>query len=396
MITDKQKIKEILDRGIIADILPSRKEFEKELLAGKKLKIYLGVDPTAPDLHLGHSQNYLLLEDFRRLGHKIIILIGDFTACIGDPSDRSSARQQLSTEEVKTNAKYWLKLIKPLLNFDDKKNPPEVVFNRKWLSKLNFEQVIELAANFTVQQMIERDMFAKRLKNNEPIYMHEFFYPLMQGYDSVQLEVDAELCGTDQTFNALAGRTLLKRYKNKDKFVITTHLVANPKTGELMSKSKGTGIFLSWPAEKMYGAIMATPDEMTEVFLIRCTRLPLDKIKKILKKNPLEAKMITAQEIVSIYHGPQKAEEAKKYFRQTFQEKKLPTDLPELSLKKNKSLPEILVDNSIISSKNDWRRLIKEGAIKLNGEEKITAENFRPNETCVLKIGKKRFVRIKI
>lgn len=396
MITDKQKIKEILDRGIIADILPSRKEFEKELLSGKKLKIYLGVDPTAPDLHLGHSQNYLLLEDFRRLGHKIIILIGDFTACIGDPTDKSSARQQLSVKEVKANAKHWLKLIKPLLNFDDKKNPPEVVFNRKWLSKLNFEKVIELAANFTVQQMIERDMFARRLKNNEPIYMHEFFYPLMQGYDSVQLGVDAELCGTDQTFNALAGRTLLKRYKDKDKFVITTHLVANPKTGELMSKSKGTGIFLSWSAEKMYGAVMATPDEMTEIFLIRCTRVPLKEIRQILKKKPLDAKMITAKEIVSIYHGPQKAEKAEEYFRQTFQEKKLPNDLPEIILKKNISLPETLIENKIISSKNDWRRLIKEGAIKLNGEEKIMTENFLPTKTCILKIGKKRFVRIKV
>lgn len=269
---DKQKIEDIFNRGIVAEVIPSKKELFDYLLAGKRLRVYIGADPTSSALHLSHAKNYMFLEDLRRLGHEVIVLFGDFTAQIGDPTAKNNARPQLSQEQVGENVKGWVEQIKPLMDFNDKVNPPKILYNNDWLSKLSFRDVVFLASNFTVQQMMERDMFEKRLENNTPIYLHEFLYPLMQGYDSVAMDVDAELCGTDQIFNALAGRTLLKRIKNKDKFVIALNLMENPETGELMSKSRGTGVFLSLPANDMYGAVMAQPDEMIRIFLVNNTR----------------------------------------------------------------------------------------------------------------------------
>jgi len=242
--TDPKKIDEILERGTIVNILPTKKEFRDRLLNGKPMRFYIGFDATSPTLHLSHAKNLILLEKFRKLGHEVVVLFGDFTARIGDPSGESLTRKQLSREDVLSNVENWKKLIKPLMDFEAKENPPKIMYNHDWLSKLNFEDIINLASNFTVQQIIERDMFQKRLKEEKPIYLHEFLYPLMQGYDSVVIDVDVEVCGTDQIFNALAGRTLLKKIKNKDKFVVAVTLMENPKNGELMSKSKGTGVFL--------------------------------------------------------------------------------------------------------------------------------------------------------
>ena len=188
--TDSKKIKEVLTRSI-AYILPTKEDFERLLLSGKQKKIYLGVDPTGPALHLGHATNYMVLERFRQLGHKVIILIGDFTARIGDPTDRSAARIRLNRDQIEKNVKTWLTQISPLIDLKNKENPPEIVYNHDWLSKLTFEDVVDLASNFTVQQMLERDMFEKRIAEEKPIHLHELFYPLMQGYDSVVLDVDA-------------------------------------------------------------------------------------------------------------------------------------------------------------------------------------------------------------
>ena len=266
--TDKIKIDEILSRGTIVEILPTKEEFRNRLLSGKKMRFYIGFDATAPNLHLSHAKNFMFMEKIRKLGHEVIILFGDFTARIGDPTGEGTARQQLSRKEVLANVKKWIKIVKPFMDFSTKKNPPKIMYNHDWLSKLNFEDVANLASNFTVQQIISRDMFQKRLKEEKPIYLHEFFYPLMQGYDSVAMDVDVEVCGTDQIFNALAGRTLLKKLKNKEKFVVALTLMENPKTGELMSKSKGTGVFLGGTAENMFGQIMSQPDEMMEILFI--------------------------------------------------------------------------------------------------------------------------------
>ena len=244
------------------------------------------------------------MEKFRRLGHEVIILFGDFTARIGDPSDEKSTRKQLTKDEVDANVKKWKKLVEPLMDFQSKENPPRIMYNHDWLSKLDFTDVVNLASNLTVQQMIERDMFQARLKDNKKIHLHEFLYPLMQGYDSVAMEVDVEVCGTDQIFNALTGRTLLKKLKNKNKFVVAVTLMENPKTGEMMSKSKGVGVFLDASPEEMYQEVLSQPDEMIEILFINCTWLGLEEISDIMKKADFrEAKMQLAYEITKIFHG---------------------------------------------------------------------------------------------
>ncbi|MEY4497064.1 MAG: tyrosine--tRNA ligase [Actinomycetota bacterium] len=258
--TNSNRIQEIIDRGTAVEFFPSKAEVLKRLSSGERMRMYIGFDPTFTALHLGHAKNIMFAEELRQLGHEIIILFGDFTAMIGDPSGKASARKALTREDIEKNISDWKRQVSPLINLNDKNNPAKIMYNSEWLSKLSFGDVVDLASNFTVQQMLERDMFAKRLKENTPIHVHEFMYPLMQGYDSVAMDVDGEICGTDQIFNALAGRTLQKRLKDKEKIVIALNLIANPKTGELMSKSNGTGVFINGTANELFGSIMALPD----------------------------------------------------------------------------------------------------------------------------------------
>lgn len=400
IITDKSRIEEILSRSV-AEILPSKELLEKELMSGRQLKIYIGADATGSSLHIGHATNYIILEKLRRLGHKVIILIGDFTARIGDPTDKTATRVQLSREQVVENTKTWLRQLKPIIDINNQENPVEVVYNHDWLSALTFEDIIDLASNFTVQRMLERDMFEKRIIEQKPIYLHEFFYPLMQGYDSVKLEVDVEMCGNDQKFNALAGRTLVQRYLKKEKFVFITTLLENPITGEkMMSKSQGTGVFLDMSNKEMYGRIMSQPDENITQLFTDCTFVDLEEIEKIknnlLNKtsNPRDEKAKLAFEIVKIYHGEELAKSALESFEKTFSKGGLPEDIQELNFKKGESLPEILIKAEVIASKAEWRRLIDGGAVRLEDETKVTDPNFVPTADTILKIGKRRFVRI--
>lgn len=401
MATSREKIEELFARGTVAEVLPSKEKLLEKLAAGERLKIYIGVDPTAEALHLGHAKNIMFLEELRQLGNEVILLFGDFTARVGDP-DKNAARPQLSAETVKENAKKWLDQVRPIIYFGDngsfqferKENPAKIMYNSEWLEKLNFADIVGLASNFTVQQMIERDMFQKRLKEGNPIHLHEFMYPLMQGYDSVAMEVDAELCGTDQIFNALAGRTLLKRYKNKEKFIIALNLLANPATGELMSKSKGTGVFINLPANELFGAVMALPDPMIEPLFTNCTRIPLQEKGSIMKSGPREAKARVAFDIVKRFHGEIKAKEAQDAFEKTFAKGGLPDDILEIKLGKGEALPDALTKAGVVPSKTEWRRLVADGAVRLENDEKIADANFMPAGTVILKIGKRRFVKI--
>ncbi len=396
--TNPEKIDEVLERGTIVNILPTKKEFREKLLKGEGLRFYIGFDATSPTLHLSHAKNLILLEKFRKLGHEVIVLFGDFTARIGDPSGESSARKTLTRDDVVANVASWKKLIKPLMDFDAKDNPPKVMYNHDWLSKLNFEDIINLASNFTVQQIIERDMFQKRLKDEKPIHLHEFLYPLMQGYDSVAMDVDVEVCGTDQIFNAMAGRTLLRKLKNKDKFVVAVTLMENPKTGELMSKSKGTGVFLDVPANDMFGQVMAQADEMLEILFVNNTLLSKDEIKDLMKlENPKDIKMRLGYEIVKMFHGEESAKKAEENFINTFKKGGLPEDMFEIKTEVGKILSEILVEAKIVESKSEFRRLVGENAVSdaVSGE-KITDPNYKIEKEITLKIGKKRFVKITI
>lgn len=394
MITDETRIDELLTRSV-KDILPSREELKARLLSGERLRIYIGTDATGTSLHLGHATNYLILEEFRKLGHEVIFLIGDFTSRIGDPSDKLAARVQLSRDEVVANVKTWIDQIKPIVDVDNAENPVRVLYNHDWLSALTFEDVIGLASHFTVQQMLERDMFEKRMAEGKPIHLHEFFYPLMQGYDSVAMDVDIEMCGNDQTFNALAGRTLLKKLKNKEKFVFITTLLENPKTGEkMMSKSLGTGVYLDAAPDEMFGGVMAQPDENMRQLFVDATRVPLAEIDEILAaENPRDAKVRLASEIVAMYHGADAAAKAKENFENTFAKGGIPDEIDEVSLA-GTTLADALVAAGIVKSKTDWRRLVDEGAVKTEADEKIADKDFRPASPVILKIGKRRFVRV--
>ena len=397
IIKDKKTIDEILDRGTIVDILPDKKEFRDVLLSGKRLKFYIGFDATAPDLHLGHAQNFILMEKFRKLGHEIIILFGDFTARIGDPSDKESTRKQLSEKEVNYNVKKWRKLVEPLMDFNNKKNPPIIKYNSRWLSKLNMEEILNLASNFTVQQMIERDMFQKRIKEKKPIYLHEFLYPLMQGYDSIAMNVDIEVCGTDQIFNALVGRTLLKKLKNKNKFVIAVNLLGNPKTKEIMSKSKGIGVFLGNAHKEIYGQIMAQPDEMIELLFVNCTLLDLKEIKKILNlKNPRDAKTLLSFEITKMLHGEKLASEAKKNFDLIFKEKKNPLKMSTAKIeKKELDILNLLTELKLVTSKAEAKRLIEQKGVRINKKVRSDwRENIEIKKGMVVQVGKRKFIKI--
>ena len=392
VITDKNKIEQILDRGIIVETLPSREEFLSKLMSGDKLRIYIGADPTSDSLHLSHAKNYMLLEELRRLGHEAIVLVGDFTAQIGDPTDKSAARKRLSENDVKKNVKSWLSQIKPLMNFDDKNNPPRVLYNSEWLLKMTWKDEILLAYNFTAQQMLERDMFQKRMKSNAPIYLPELQYPLMQGYDSVVMDVDAELCGTDQIFNALVGRTLLKRLKNKNKFVVAVNLMENPKTGELMSKSKGTGVFLSSPPGEMFGAIMAQPDEMTEALFINITRIPLTEKNKIIGMGPRDAKILIAQDIVRRFYGEKEAIKARDEWERVFSKGELPSEVKEVE--NRGGIMQTSVIAGIVESNSEMKRLINQGAVEVNNE-KIKEWDYPTKSGDLIKIGPRKFVKVR-
>lgn len=396
MKTKEQIIDEILDRGVIVDILPSREEFKQKLL-NEKLRFFIGADPTNTSLHLSHAKNFMLLEEFRKLGHEVIVLFGDFTACIGDPSDRNSARARLTPEQVHEFSADWVRQISPIINFNDPENPAKVVFNGDWLNKLSMRDLIELASNTTVQHLLERDMFQKRLNENRPIHLHEFLYPIFQGFDSVALDADVELCGIDQTFNALMGRTLLKKLKNKEKFVVCNNLMENPVTGELMSKSRGTGVFLNTDANTMFGQIMAQPDEMIRILLINNTRIPVSEIDAMdIENNPMQAKLCAAQKIVEIFHGADAALGALEHFRNTFSNKVFPENAPEfITDKPNLSVIEIMQIGMPDVSKTELRRLIDQNAVTIN-ETKTNDMNavFCTNEPLLVRIGKKTFFKI--
>ncbi len=392
----KEKIKTILDRGIITNILPTKEEFT-EVLLKNKLRFYIGADATSDSLHLSHAKNYQLLEEFRQLGHEVIVLFGDFTARIGDPTDKTSTRAKLTKEEVKKNVSCWLEQIQPLLNFNDPVNPAKVEYNSEWLSQLNFEDILELASNFTVGQLLERDMFTKRINEKKPIFMHEFMYPMMQGYDSVAMDVDVELCGTDQTFNALVGRKLQKTINNKDKFVVTVNLMENPQTGELMSKSRGTGIFLKFDSFDMFGSLMSQPDEMTKIFLINNTRVSHSQIDEILTLHPRDAKIKMAFEVTKIMKGEEEALKAKMRFINQFQNKIISeNDMITISLEKKEmslfQLLKTLLEKDTSSS--EIIRLIKQNAISIDNIKKANKDEIIQVNNIHLKVGKRKYYKI--
>jgi len=387
-----KNVEELLSRSV-KEIIPSKESLKEVLLSGKKLKIYIGTDATGESLHLGHATNYMILEKFRRLGHEVIFLIGDFTSRIGDPTDKGDvARKQLTREEVVRNTKTWINQIRPVIDIDNRGNPVRVMYNHEWLSKLTPEDLLNLASNFTVQQMIERDMFQKRMQENKPLYLHELFYPLMQGFDSVAMDVDAEMCGMDQKFNALAGRTLLRKLKNKEKFVIATKLLTDPE-GKKMGKTEDNMVSLDQGPDDIFGKIMSWNDNLIMPGFELCTDINTEEVLRI--NNPKEQKILLAKEIVSMIHNKAKANKAQKNFENTFKKGAVPDNIIEISLSSGEELKNHIVNSKIVSSNTDWKRLIEENAVSIVGTEEIIKDPYiKADKDVVLRIGKKRFVKI--
>jgi tyrosyl-tRNA synthetase len=393
VITDEKRIDEVLGRGV--EEIIEKEHLTQILKTGRQIRVKFGIDPTAPDLHIGHSIPLRKLRQFQNLGHKIVLIIGDSTAMVGDPSGRSETRKMISAAEIKTNMKNYLKHAGKIL--DIKKT--EVRYNSEWLNK-NMTTILELSKAGTVQQVLHRSDFKKRIENDQDITLLEVLYPLLQGYDSVATKADLELGGTDQKFNLLMGRRVQRFYKMPEQDVLTLPLLEGIDGVKKMSKSFGNYISLDEKSNDMFGKLMSIPDNLITKYMKLCTDISLSDIEKAennLKTqsvNPRDLKIKLASNIVAIYHGGKKAKEAEENFSKTFQKKEIPDEIEEI--KGGGELGKVLVAGKVVSSMSEWHRLVDEGAIKKlsdNEEEKIT--DFKIEALPgVYKIGKRRFIKI--
>jgi tyrosyl-tRNA synthetase len=397
--TSEQSIRNILERGV-ENIYPSKDFLQARLKEGKQLTLYLGIDPTGPTLHIGHAITLKKLQQFQQLGHKVILLIGDFTGMIGDPTDKTATRKTQTREEVLANAKLYQSQASKFLKFDGD-NPAELKYNSTWLAPLTFADLLDLLSKVTVDQMLKRDMFQRRMEEGKPIRLHEFMYPIMQGYDSVAMNVDGEVGGNDQTFNMLTGRDLMKELNNKEKFVITMKLLTDP-TGKKMGKSEGNMITLQDTEHDIFGKIMSWTDGMIVPGFELCTDVSDEEIAQIKKDlesgvNPRDIKVRLAKAVVAFYHSAEAAQKAEENFVNTFAKGGVPDDIETVEVEQGKLLVDIVVEKNIVASKSEWRRLVDEGAVSiLDTEEKITDPFAKVDKEAVYKIGKRRFLKIVI
>jgi len=399
--TDQKKIDWLLSHAV-ENVYPNREAVKERLLSGKQMTVYYGIDPTGPTLHLGHLITMRKLAELQQLGHKVILLIGDFTAMIGDPTDKAATRKQLTHDQVLDNCKLYKQQAEKVLNFTGA-NPVEIRFNSEWLAKMSFKDVVELASHFTVQQMSERDMFANRIKDGKPVHLHEFLYPLMQGYDSVAMDVDGEIGGNDQTFNMLAGRTLQRELKNKEKFVITNALLTDP-SGKKMGKTEGNMIAMTDTAEDMYGKLMSWPDEMIIPAFKLCTDLSEEEIKSKEQamsdgENPMSHKKELAQKIVAWLAGGEAAKHAAEQFASVHQKGEKPDQIETIALGKTEAtLVDVLVESGLCSSKSDARRQIEQKGIRVNDEitDDVKASITLSDTPVLIQKGKRHFVNLTV
>lgn len=410
MITVEEEVQrqmEILKTGA-AEIIPEdelKEKIRKSLINNKPLTVKLGLDPTAPDIHLGHTVPLQKMRQFQDLGHQAVIIIGDFTGRIGDPSGKSETRKPLTEEELHRNAETYQEQIFKILDPEKTK----VVFNASWLRKMTFEDVIKLASRCTVARMLERDDFAKRYAEERPISIHEFFYPLMQGYDSVAIHSDVELGGTDQKFNLLMGRTLQKDFGQEPQVALTTPILEGLDGVHKMSKSLGNYIGVYESAREMFGKTMSIPDELMIRYYELVTKVEVAEIRKLEKGladgtvHPRDLKMRLGWEIVSIYRGEEEANQAKEEFIKMFQKKEAPEEMPELSLAElgggsdnSIEILTLLVNSSLAPSRGEARRLVEQGGVKINDEKVIDPQAMVILTIGdIIKAGKRKFIRIK-
>lgn len=371
-------------------------DLEQKLKAGKPLRVKYGIDPTGAKIHLGHASVIRKLKHFQALGHQIVLIIGDFTARIGDPSDKESERPALAAEEIKNNVHDYEKQLARIFDL----SKVEIRYNSEWFNKLPLGEFLKLSQLFSVAQMLERENFKQRFKNSRTIRLHEFLYPLLQGYDSMAVRADLEIGGTDQLFNLLAGRTVQKYFGQSEQNIITYELLVGA-DGRKMSKSWSNAIWVTDDPANMYGRIMALPDELILGYFALVTDLPDDELTSISaelknKANPRDLKARLAREIATLYHGPASAEDAAVAFERQFREKRLPENIDEIELTKSEwGIEELLVFLNLAKTKSEARRLFQQGAVRLD-QEKVTDNLLALRNGSVVQVGKLKFKRIKL
>ncbi|OEF99191.1 tyrosine--tRNA ligase [Vulcanibacillus modesticaldus] len=412
MLTDEQQRElekqwEILSRGAV-EIIPEdefKRKIAKSIKENKPLKVKLGLDPSAPDIHIGHTVPLQKLRQFQELGHTVQLVIGDFTGQIGDPTGKSETRKQLSKEQVRENAETYVKQLFKVL--DPQKT--EIHYNSEWLEPLTFVDVVNLAGKITVARMLERDDFEKRFKANQSISIHEFFYPLMQGYDSVALKSDVEIGGTDQKFNLLMGRHLQKEYGVEQQSILMLPLIEGLDGVQKMSKSLGNYIGIDEEPNQIYGKAMSIPDELMIKYYQLVTDLPHEEVQRMVKGlqeqaiHPRDAKMKLAYTLVRMYHGEEAAKEAEQHFKTVFQKGALPDDIPVVELEKEQLeggkvwIVKLIVTLGLVPSNGEGRRMVKQGAVKINGQ-KVDDLDYEVNieQDMVVQVGKRKFAKIKL
>jgi len=379
-------------------------ELIERIESGKTLRVKLGADPTAPDLHLGHYVVLRKLRDFQELGHRVIFIIGDFTSLVGDPSGRSKTRPALTREQIDANAQTYFEQVFKILDRDK----TEVRYNSEWLSKITFEEWFRICSNFTIARILERDDFLNRFKNNIPIYFHEFFYPIMQAYDSVAIQADVELGGTDQKFNLLVGRKLLEMKDMQPQIAMILPILRGTDGVDKMSKSLDNYIGISENPDSMYGKTMSIPDNLiSEYFYLVLDKdeeeaKEIDRMINSQKVNPMKLKMELARGIVELFHSREDAQRAEENFVKVFSKRELPEDAEELdatsfAIDGKVEIVKFLISNRIVSSNSEVKRLVQQGAIKVN-QQKVAnfKEPVKINNGDILRIGKKKFFKIVI
>jgi len=391
-------MKDILTRGV-AEVI-ERSHLERILKSKKKLRVKLGIDPTAPDLHLGHAVVLRKLKQFQDLGHKIVLIIGDFTATIGDPAGRIEARKPLSRQEVKENEKTYLREAGKIIDI----RKTEVRHNSEWFLKEGLSPVLELARAGTIQQVLRRADFKKRLDEGKDITLLETLYPLLQGYDSVKIKADVETGGTDQLFNVLMGRQVQRYFGLPEQDILTVPLLEGTDGVRKMSKSFGNYIALNDPPAEMFGKIMSIKDNLTIKYFELCTDVlekriqEMGRILKSKKLNPRDAKMILAYEVVSLYHGRAKAKAASEEFERVFKAGELPDEIPQIKLKKKKiGIVDLLVEIGFASSKSAATRLVEQGGVRTNGDKITNPKEIIeiPKKGIIIRAGKRKFAEVR-
>ncbi|MCT4592488.1 MAG: tyrosine--tRNA ligase [Candidatus Gracilibacteria bacterium] len=384
-------IQELLNRGV--DTCTIKENLQERLEKGDKLRVKLGIDPTGSELHIGHAVILRKLRAFQDAGHQAILLYGTFTGQIGDPTGKDATRPPLTEQEVEKNSKNFLEQASSILDVDKL----EIRKNGEWLNPMTFRDVVKLASSFTVQQMLHRDMYEKRIQENCEIALHEFLYPLMQGYDSVALKADVELGGTDQLFNLMAGRQIQKRFNKKPQDIMTLPILVGLDGKDKMSKSLGNYIGIKENPRDMFGKSMSIADKLMENWFELLTNVPMQEVKELLKGHPRDTKLRLAYEITKEFHNEETAQNAKEEFLRIFQDKGLPDNIPEMQIKKGsyKAL-DLIIMTKLLDSTSEARRMLTQNAVKVE-DEKVNMEDeiAITDQSKIIQIGKRKFIKIK-